>query len=475
MQSETKASTVGIVTRKRAIWLIAIVVIYFVLINLPTPNGLSLVGQKALALMLIVVITWVTGIIPIGIASLLFVFLQSVIGIADVGTAVGNFANPTLLFVLSSFFLAIALDVSGLNNRISLKLTVLSGGSPKKALFYLMAATAVLSMVISDVPACAAFYSIGLALLRKNNCKVGSSNLGKAMMIGIPVASLIGGAATPAGSSLNVLALSLMKSTANIDITFLQWAAIGIPIVIIALPLTWKIMTFVFPPELERLIGIEDIQKDYQALGHISAKEIKFIVIFALLLITWFTESIHKIPLPASATFGAVLFFLPGIDLLSWENTKHRIGWDIILLIGAASSLGTAFWKSGAATWMANGALSWTQGVSLVVVVLVVVIFTTLIHLLLPVNPAIISIMVPALVGYAATIGMGSPLALVIPMAQAVHSAFLLPLDSVPLITYASGYYTMVDFFKSGWIISILWCIVITAVIMVIAPAIGLF
>lgn len=299
--------------------------------------------------------------------------------------------------------------------------------------------------------------------------------MGKSLMIGIPIASLIGGAATPAGSSLNVLALSLLKSTAGIEITFLQWSIIGIPIVVIALPITWKIMTLVFPPEMERLAGMEDIEKEYQALGPMTSKEIKFITVFVLLLIVWFTESIHKIPLPASCTLGAALYFLPGMDLLNWENTKHKIGWDIILLIGAASSLGTLFWKTGAATWMANGALSWTQGVNLLVVVLVVVIFTTVIHLLLPVNPAIISIMVPSLVGYAASIGMASPLPLVLPMAQAVHSAFLLPLDSVPLITLSSGYYTMVDFFRAGWIVSILWAIVITAVIMLVAPAIGLW
>lgn len=459
-------------TKKRAIWFIAVIAIYFIITSLPCPNGLSPEGQKALALMIVVVITWVTGVVPIGISSLMFTFLAAVIGITTIGASVANFATPTMLFVLSTFFIAIALEVSGFSNRVSLKLTVLSKGDPKKAVYYLMGATALLSTVISDVPACAAFFSIALALCKKNNCQPGSSNFGRAMMIGIPLASLIGGAATPAGSSINVLGLSLLKSTAGIDISFLQWSAVGIPLVLIAMPLLCLIVTKVFPPELDRLVGLEDIEKEYKALGAISTKEIKFIAIFAFMILVWFTESIHKVPLPASTTILAGLFFLPGIDVLNWENSKHKIGWDIILLIGASSSLGTLFWKTGAATWMATGALSWTGGMSVAIVVLVVVAFTTLIHLLLPVNPAIVSIMVPAIVGLTASVGLGSPLPLVIPMIQAVHAAFQLPLDSVPLLTLASGYYNMTDFFKVGWIVSIMWILLVTVIYTVLGPVV---
>lgn len=473
MSEDQKASAGISAGQKRAIWVVALIVLYFVIISLPTPNGLTPEGQKALALMVVAVISWITEVVPLAISSLFLVFLQHVIGIMDMGTAVANFINPTLLFVLASFFLAFALEASGLGKRISMKLTVLSGGSPKKVIFYLMAATGVISAFISDVPATAAFFSIGMVLLEKNKCKVGFSNFGKAMMIGIPFAALIGGAATPAGSSLNVLAISLLKSTTNIDLMFTQWSAIGIPFVIVTLPLSWLIINWIFPPELDRLVGIEDIQKEYQALGPLSAKELKFIVIAILLLITWFTEPYHKIPLPVSATIGAALFFLPGIDLLNWNTSKNKIGWDIILLIGAASSLGKTLWEAGTASWLAQTALSGIEGASLITVILFVVVFTILIHLLVPINPAIVSIMVPSLAAFSVSIGM-TPALLIIPMAFTVHAAFLLPLDPVPLITYASGHYKMTDFFKAGWPTCILWTVIVTAAMMLLARPMGL-
>lgn len=460
--------------KRKQLYAVLLVALYLVITNLPAPEGLTPEGQRAIALMVVGVVAWIVEVVPIGVASLVLVFLQPVIGLTPMGEAVNNFASPTLLFVVSSFFLAIALDVSGFGTRVSLKLTVMSGGSPKKTILYLMAATGALTTVISDIPACAAFFPIGLALVERNKCAKGFSNFAKAMLIGIPFASLIGGVATPAGSSLNVLSLSLLKSTADIEISFAQWSAIGIPVVILLIPIAWKILVTIFPPELEQLTGLDEVKKEYRELGPLSKQEIKFLSVFALLLITWFTESFHGIPLPASITLGAAIFFLPGFNLLNWENTKNRIGWDTILLIGAASSLGTALWQSGAASWIAEATLSGIEGASVLVVVMVVIVFTILIHLLVPVNPAIVSIMVPTLAAFAVGAGM-NPAFLVIPMGFSVSAAFLLPLDPVPLITYASGYYKMTDFFKAGWVMSVAWTIVMTVAMLLIARPMGLF
>lgn len=475
MNSETvKENKKMSTSKKKGMWLLVTIAVYFIVTSLPTPEGLTDVGQKSIALMLVAVIAWLTEIVPIAISSLVLVFLQHLIGTEKMGPAVQNFANPTILFVTSSFFLASALATSGLSRRISMKLTIMSGGSTKRLVLYLMAATATLSTVISDVPAVAAFAPIGIALIDKNNCKAGFSNFAKALMIGIPFASLIGGVATPAGSSLNVLTLSLLKSTSNIDISFAQWSAVGIPVVIVTIPLAWKIMTWVFPLEMDKVEGLDEVQKDYSELGSLSKNEKKFLVIMALMLITWFTETIHKVPLPISATIGAALFFMPGIELLTWDSAKQKVGWDTVLLIGSASSLGTTLWNSGAATWVANIALSGISGASTLVVILFIVVFTILIHLLVPVNPAIVSLMVPTLSAFAISIGL-NPAFLIIPMGFTVSAAFLLPLDPVPLITYSSGHYKMGEYFKAGVPLCVVWTIVMTAAMLLLAGPLGLF
>ncbi len=244
--------------KKKILWLIIAVVVYFVVATLPLSTPLSPeqieamksagetiplqpVGQKALAIMLVAVIAWVTDIMPIAISSLIVLFLQVIVGTAGMGPAVANFVTPTFLFILSSFFLANGMLASGFSNRLSLKLSIASKGSPSRVLLYIVMVAGIVSMVISDVPVAVAFFPIGLALIEKNKCGGGKNNFAKAMMIGIPVAALIGGVGTPAGSSLNVQALGLMQSATGTTLSFAKWAMLGVPTALILLVVSWVI------------------------------------------------------------------------------------------------------------------------------------------------------------------------------------------------------------------------------------------
>src|SRR5690606_25799871 len=54
-------------------------------------------------------------------------------------------------------------------------------------------------------------YNYSSVKVHKNNCKLGESNFGKAMMVGIPVAAAIGGIGTPAGSGYNYSSVKVHK------------------------------------------------------------------------------------------------------------------------------------------------------------------------------------------------------------------------------------------------------------------------
>lgn len=475
--------------KKKIFWLVFAIAVYFIVVKLPlsTPlpaeqiNAMKSAGeviplqpsgQKALAIMFVAVIAWVTDIMPIAISSLVVVFLQVVVGTATTGSAVANFATPTFLFVLSSFFLANAMLASGFSNRLSLKLTIASKGSPTRALLYIILVAGCVSMVISDVPVAAAFFPIGLALVEKNNCGGGKSNFAKAMMIGIPFAALIGGIGTPAGSSLNVQALGLMQSSAGMTISFAKWAILGVPAALILLVVSWMILIVVFKPEISKLEGLDDMDVELKELGSMKPNEVKWVAIMIFLIVIWLTEGYHHLPIPVSTTLGAALFFLPGFGFLDWKTQK--IGWEVLILIGAATSLGTTFYQSGAAAWMANLTLGGLVGASPIIILAVVIVFTIVIHLLVPTNPAIVSILVPTLAAFAADSGI-NPMLLIVPMALTVSAAFLLPLDPVPLITYNGGHYTFGDFFKAGLPMSIAWLIVILLMTMILGKPLGMF
>ena len=292
-------------------------------------------------------------------------------------------------------------------------------------------------------------------------------------MLGLPIACLIGGVGTPAGSAMNMLTIGLLQDTAKVHISFFEWMAIGMPMVLILTPVAWWAVIKVFPPEMDRLAGMELVEREYAELGPVTGREKLFFVILLINFILWCTDKIHGLPLPVVAVIGGSLFVLPRIQLIDWERDKCRIGWDILMLIGASNALGMIIWEQGGASWIANACLGDISDLPLAGVIAAISIFTIVIHLLIPVNTAIVAVLLPALAALAGTMGV-NPAVLAIPMGFSVSAALLLPLDPVPLVTYPAGYYKMFDMFKPGCLISVVWVVVMTLIMFAIAVPLGL-
>lgn len=452
---------------------LGIAALYFIITALPAPDGLTPVGKKAIAMMLAAVLVWVFEVIPIAVSSILFTLLPVVAGIIPLPKVMAHFATPTVFFVFAMFCISIAFQNSGLNRRVVLWTSLRSRGNPSRLLFFLMMVSALLSTFLADIPVVAMMLPVAVLLLEKNRCEPGASPFGKAVMLGLPIACLIGGVGTPAGSAMNMLTIGLLQDTAKVHISFFEWMAIGMPMVLILTPVAWWAVIKVFPPEMDRLAGMELVEREYAELGPVTGREKLFFVILLINFILWCTDKIHGLPLPVVAVIGGSLFVLPRIQLIDWERDKCRIGWDILMLIGASNALGMIIWEQGGASWIANACLGDISDLPLAGVIAAISIFTIVIHLLIPVNTAIVAVLLPALVALAGTMGV-NPAMLAIPMGFSVSAAFLLPLDAVPLVTYPAGYYQMYDMFKPGALLSAFWVAVMTAAILIIAVPLGL-
>ena len=452
---------------------LGIAALYFIITALPAPDGLTPVGKKAIAMMLAAVLVWVFEVIPIAVSSILFTLLPVVAGIIPLPKVMAHFATPTVFFVFAMFCISIAFQNSGLNRRVVLWTSLRSRGTPSRLLFFLMMVSALLSTFLADIPVVAMMLPVAVLLLEKNRCEPGASPFGKAVMLGLPIACLIGGVGTPAGSAMNMLTIGLLQDTAKVHISFFEWMAIGMPMVLILTPVAWWAVIKVFPPEMDRLAGMELVEREYAELGPVTGREKLFFVILLINFILWCTDKIHGLPLPVVAVIGGSLFVLPRIQLIDWERDKCRIGWDILMLIGASNALGMIIWEQGGASWIANACLGDISDLPLAGVIAAISIFTIVIHLLIPVNTAIVAVLLPALAALAGTMGV-NPAVLAIPMGFSVSAAFLLPLDAVPLVTYPAGYYRMYDMFKPGALLSAFWVAVMTAAILIIAVPLGL-
>jgi sodium-dependent dicarboxylate transporter 2/3/5 len=457
-----------------ALGLLAAVLLPLATLLLPAPAGLGPAGQRLAAVFLMALLLWATEALPVAVTALLTIVLQPVLGISDARGAFAAFTSPVFFFVLAMFFLAAALMASGLDRRFALALLARAGTRPRRVLLALMAGTAALSTIMSDVPVCAIFMTVALGLFARAGVAPGSS-FGRAVMIGIPIASLIGGVATPAGSSINILGIYFIEEYGKVRVPFLSWTAIGLPLVLVLTPVAWWAVSRFHPPEMEAIGTAEEVRQDLARLGPLSTAEKKMLALFALLIAAWVASTwVPALDVTLVALAGALALFLPGVRLLAWEQAQRSGGWDALLMIGGVTSLGAASVKTGLAKWLVDAALGGMTGWGAFWAVLAISAFTVLVHLPIPIAPVINSVLIPPIVLLALGAGR-SPALYALPVAFTASCAFLLPLDAVPLITYARGYYRTLDMLLPGAVISAVWVVWMTVLMVVLGPALGFF
>ena len=339
-------------SNKETIGLIAAIAASGLVLLMPTPEGLGVPGQRMAALFVLILILWSTEALPIVIGSLLALVLQPILGLNDLNTAFQNFIGLVFFFVLIMFIVALAWVKTGLAHRFALTLITKTGTESRRVIYVFTIGTGLISLIVSDVPTCAIFMAVAIGIFEKLKLEPGKSQFAKGLMLAIPIGALVGGVGTIAGSSINVLGLQIIEDNGGPTISFLEWMAIGIPMVIILLPTAAFVISRAFKPEIA---DIGDIKKELADLGPLTAPEKKVVVIQALMVAFWIAGTwVPAFNVVTVGVFGATAMFLPGIRLFTWKEAQAATGWDILMMAGAITTLGAASSSSGLAQWLVD-------------------------------------------------------------------------------------------------------------------------
>jgi sodium-dependent dicarboxylate transporter 2/3/5 len=435
----------------------------------PSAGGLTPAAWRLAGLFCAGMVLWITEALPVAVTALFVVAAQPLLGIATMPAAGAGFMSPVIFFVLAMFLIAAVINESKLDQRFALWLLAKAGTDSRRVLLAFMSGTAAISTFVSDVPACAIWAALAITLLARNRAVPGCSNFGRALMLGVPIAAFIGGVGTPAGSSVNVLGLQLLKQFGGTEVAFLHWMVIGLPMVVILTPAAWWVLMKVYPPE------IASVEPPAGAAGSWSSAERKGAALLVTLLALWIASTWWPRALDATmiAVLGSVAMFLPGLRLLTWHRAMQMVSWDALFMIGGITSLGVACRETGLAQWFVDHTLGGMNAWHPILIIAAISTVTVLIHLVIPILPAVVAVLVPPIVLLAQQSGQ-SPALYALPVIFTASCGFLLPLDAVSLITYRTGYYRMTDMLLPGAIISLFWVILMTALIYGLGPAIGL-
>jgi solute carrier family 13 (sodium-dependent dicarboxylate transporter), member 2/3/5 len=461
----------------------------FLLVLLTSPPaGMEPLAWRTAAVGLLMATWWITEAIPIPATSLLPLALFPMLGVAAIGPAAAPYANPVIFLFMGGFMIAEAFQRWGLHRRIALNIIRALGTNPVNLVAGFMLASALLSMWVSNTATVVMMLPIGISVvdlvIRRYGEEARQSNFALSLMLGIAYAASIGGLATLIGSPPNALLAGFMAETYGVTVTFLQWMSIGVPLVVVTLPIAWVLLTrVVYPIRLQRIPGgREMIDEEMRGLGSITRPEVLVGAVTVLTAAAWVFQPLLARAVPqvsdaGIAISGALLMFiLPvslrhGVFLLDWASAR-RLPWDVLVLFGGGLSLAAAVTATGLAGWIGVSLAAvgtWNVFLIMLSVTAVVIFLTEMTS-----NTATAAAFLPIVASLA--VGMGrDPLLLAVPAALAATCAFMLPVATPPnAIVYGTGYVTIPQMVRAGLWLNLLFVFAITLFAYVLVEAVFL-
>jgi di/tricarboxylate transporter len=149
--------------------------------------------------------------------------------------------TPVIMLLLGGFAIAAALSKYGIAKNLATYILSKAGTKPRNVLLINMFVALVASMWISNVAAPVLCFSIIQPVLRTLPV---DSPFGKSLILGIALASNIGGMASPIASPQNVVALQNMHPTPSWG----EWFFVALPVCILAILTIWALLLFSYRP-----------------------------------------------------------------------------------------------------------------------------------------------------------------------------------------------------------------------------------
>ena len=471
--------------------------------------------HRLAAILALVVAWWVTEAIPIPVTALVGVALVALLEATPPPTedeaatdiVFGTFADDTVFLFIGSFILAEAMVVHGLHRRLAYRVLSLKsvGGSTYRIILAFGLIGALTSPVMSNTAGAAMMLPIALGVMgvvggmvasqAEGEQRVEKLRFGAALMLVITYGITVGGLLLPIGSPPNLIGRDLLESETGEPITFLEWFAMALPIVIVMFIAVIVIVLLMNRPEIKQVKGVEEyVAEERRKLGPLSRGEKNTLLVLAFALIGWFLPGVVGVfagddsdayaQVSEAANEGtvaliavALLFLLP-VDwkqrkfTINW-NQAARIDWGTILLFGGGIVLGAMLSETGLAERIGTSisdalGVSDVFGITVVVVVIAVLISET------TSNTASAAIVVPIAISIAAAADVNPT----IPALAAIFAAnygFMLPVSTPPnAIVYSSGLLPITRMIKAGFVFDIIGAVLCIAGVIVMANLVGL-
>ena len=444
--NQTIADLLYWVTRKK--WLIAAFAISIFLFYFPSPESLSPEGHRTLIIVVIALILIIGEVIPLPAVAILILILEVVFGIDTPNGVATSFMSDAVFFIMGSLMMAVAIVSQGLDKRLALGIIKLTGNKTWRIVFGFVAISSILSSFIGEHTVAAMMLPVALTLIRNTSDDPKTVHrLSTILLFSIAYGCAMGSIGTPSGGGRNVIMIGYISEFGLGNISYLEWIKYAYPMLLLEIPIAAALLWMTFKPD-QRILdsAVRKLKVKVTKAGKMTGNQMMAIGIFILVFLGWVFLSPY-LGLGIVALIGVFLYLSFG--LIEWHDINRNTNWGVILLFGAAISLGIQMKETGAAEWVATQSIN---GMSLVIDDLgfmqwFISVFLTGILTNFLSNAATVAVLGPVVLDMG-----GNPIILGISTSIASSFAYLTIVASPTcMIIHSSGLVKSSDYLKAGW------------------------
>jgi sodium-dependent dicarboxylate transporter 2/3/5 len=473
------------------------------------PLGMDSVQQHLAAILLGVVVLWITEPVPIPIGGFIGIAAVVFTGTVDADTALAPFGSSTVFTFIGAFILAQAMLKHGLAKRFAMWVLTLPGvgRSTTRLVIAFGAVTALLSAFVSNTATVAMLLPTGIGILTviakllQDKGHVAEDfdplrlRVGAALMLMLAYGASVGGLLTPVGSPPNLIGRDLIEQETGERISFLEWMIMALPICAVMFLALTVVLLLLNKPEIKRIEGVaEYVEKERRELGGLSTAERNTLVAFAVTVTLWivpgivaiiagtdsdvYTNVSARLDEGVTAVLGASLLFLLPISwkdrefTLRWSDAA-QIDWGTVVLFGTGIIFGAMLQETGLAETMGESAFE-ALGISSAVTITAFAIVLAILVSETTSNTASAAVVVPIVLALAVSADV-NPFVPALAATFAASFGFMLPVSTPQnAIVYGSGIVTITKMVRSGASFDVLGAIMILLLLPLMVSIVGL-
>ncbi len=468
------------------------VALFLGMLAIGPPEGLSIAGWRTAAVTALMATWWFSEAVPVTLTGSLPFLLLPLLGVAKPDVVAGLYMSPVLFLVLGGAMIGLAFEKWDLHRRMALAVVSRAGAEPGRLLFAIMAVTSFISMWVNNSATTVMMLPIATATLVAVTRTLDSANpdpdekrFAAALVLSIAYASNIGGFATPIGTPVNPIVIGILDKNLGVNVTFLEWLAFGVPLMLVALPVSWWLLRVAFPFRMQAGTP-ESIAAAIGKTPSMGTPERRVLAVVALTSAAWVFLPVLERHIAGLTDAGIAiaaalaLAVIPsgerrvparGRFLIEWSDARQA-PWYLILLLGGGLALADAVVKSGLSAWLGDSTQA-VAGLPLGLLVLVVAAMCILVTECAS-NVATASIFMP-IAATLALAGHHDPVVVSLAAGLAASWGFANPAGtSSNALVFGTGKVRVADMLRAGLLIDFAGAVLIALACALIVPPLNL-